>query len=87
MARKMTGKIPTRDEFHIITNGEQTEYNYFTLLKGKQSPYDVKVEFQNADPLGLVEYANRYTSSSNQVWCVFDIDYTYEEGRLILHHQ
>lgn len=79
----MTGKIPARNKFYIITNGEQTEYNYFTLLKGYKSPYDVKVEFQNADPLGLVQYAEKYVKVSNQVWCVFDIDYTHKDKRLV----
>ena len=32
MSRK-TKKINTRDKFYIITNGEQTEKNYFDLLK------------------------------------------------------
>lgn len=71
-----------RDKFYIITNGKRTEYNYFTLLKSKKSIYDVKVEFTNSDPYGLVEYARQYVPESNQVWVVFDVDNSYKEGRL-----
>ena len=77
MARR-SDRFTARNVFYIITNGEQTEYNYFKLLKAKRSVYDVKIIFENADPLGLVQYAE-----ANQVWCVFDIDYTYKDKRLI----
>lgn len=80
---RKSDRLKTRDVFYIITNGEQTECNYFTLLKAKRSVYDVKVIFENADPVGLVKYAKRYVDDANQVWCVFDIDYTYKENRLI----
>ncbi|MDE5976926.1 MAG: RloB family protein [Turicibacter sp.] len=82
MARK-SDKLVVRNKFFIITNGEQTEYNYFTLLKAKRSVYDVKVIFENADPLGLVQYAQRFVLEANQVWCVFDIDDTYKDKRLV----
>lgn len=60
----------------------RTEYNYFTLLKSKKSIFDVKVEFTNSDPQGLVEYARQYVPDANQVWVVFDVDNSYKEGRL-----
>ena len=82
MARK-TGKINARDTFYIITNGERSEKNYFDLLKSYKSIYDVKVEYENRDPLGLVEFAVRYRKDANQVWCVFDIDASHKEERLI----
>ncbi len=82
MARR-SDRLTARNLFYIITNGEQTEYSYFKLLKSKRSVYDVKIIFQNADPLGLVQYAQRYIPEANQVWCVFDIDYTYKDKRLI----
>lgn len=82
MARK-TGKISARNTFYILTNGAQTEYNYFNLLKSYKSIYDVKVEYVNRDPLGLVEFAANYRNGANQVWCVFDIDASHEENRLI----
>lgn len=77
------GKRPTRNEFYIITNGKNTEYNYFDLLKSKRSIYDVKIIFENADPVGLVRAATRYLPNSNQVWIVFDIDFTFDDGRLV----
>lgn len=81
MARK-SNKLITRELFYIITNGAQTENNYFHLLKTKHSIYDVKIIFQNLDPLKLVQFAQTLVKDANQVWCVFDIDHTYEEKRL-----
>lgn len=82
MARK-TNTIPIRNKFYIITNGRETEKNYFELLKSKKSIYDVSIEFQNADPLGLVNYAIDHINGANQVWIVFDIDNTHKDNRLI----
>ena len=31
----------------------------------------------------MVEYARQYVNEANQVWCVFDVDSSQEEGRLI----
>lgn len=74
--------INQRNDFYIITNGKETEKNYFEALKPKKSTYNVKVKFENADPLRLVEYAEEYLNESNQVWIVFDVDNTYKERRL-----
>lgn len=82
MAR-IIDKKSIRSKFYIITNGEKTERNYFELIKSKKSVYEVKVLFENADPLGLVNEALKYIKDANQVWIVFDIDYTYDDGRLI----
>lgn len=81
MARKKNIN-PIRDRFYIITNGRETEKNYFDLLKSKKSIYEVSVEFKNADPLRLVEYAISI-KGANQIWVVFDIDNTYSENRLV----
>lgn len=75
-------KIPVRDAFCIITNGKKTEKNYFDLVKRKRSIYKVEIKFLDADPLRLVEYAVKI-DNANQILCVFDIDNTYNEGRLI----
>ena len=83
MARKNYNTLKNRDTFYIITNGEQTEYNYFKLLKSKKSIYDVKIKFENADPLGLVQYAINNIHNANQIWCVFDIDNTHRDNRLV----
>ena len=76
-------KIKTRDTFYILTNGKETEKNYFELIKSKKSIYDVKIEYHNDDPLNLVRIASRLVKQANQVWCVFDIDNTFEENSLI----
>lgn len=82
MAR-ISNKYQARNKFYILTNGEQTEKNYFELLKAKHSIYAVKVEFVNADPLGLVEYAIRNFKDANQVWCVFDVDNSHKDNRFV----
>lgn len=76
-------KIKTRDTFYILTNGKETEKNYFELIKSKKSIYDVKIEYHNDDPLNLVRIASRLVKQANQVWCVFDIDNTFEENSLV----
>ena len=83
MARKNYGKIKSRDTFYIITKKKKTEWNYFNLLKKYKSIYKVKVVFHNSDPFGLVTFACNKAEDANQIWCVFDIDSSYEEGRLI----
>lgn len=83
MARRKSNQRKVCNELYIITNGSQTEKNYFDLLKAKRSVYSVHVIFKNADPLGLVQYAERFRKDANQIWCVFDIDYTYEDERLV----
>lgn len=81
MAR-MNKKIPSLGKFYIVTNGKSSEQNYFNLLKSKKSIYNVKAIFQNNDPMGLVEFA-KTLKDANQIWLVFDIDYTYKDKRLI----
>lgn len=74
--------LQVRNKFYILTNGKESEKNYFKLVKTKRSIYDVKIEFHNCDPLGLVKCATKLTNV-NQIWCVFDIDDTSECGTLI----
>lgn len=84
MAKRRSGQQKVRNNFYIITNGEKTEKTYFDLLKKtKRSLYSVNVIFENADPPGLVEYAKDFLKNANQVWCVFDIDYTHKDKRLV----
>lgn len=75
------GTINQKNEFLIITNGKETEVNYFKLIKKFKSFYKVKLEFQNLDPYELVKYARKYVGKLNQVWVVFDVDNTYQEGK------
>ena len=83
MARRKQNFINQRSEFYIVTNGKESEYNYFNILKSKKSTYEVKIKYANKDPLGLVRYACDFIKNANQVWVVFDIDYTFEEKRLL----
>lgn len=81
MSRKKK-QIKPKNDFYIITNGEKTENLYFNFLKCKKSLFDVHVKIQNKDPYALVQYASGFLDDANQVWCVFDVDQTYETGRL-----
>lgn len=81
MSRKKK-QIKTKNDFYIITNGEKTENLYFNLLKCKKSLFKVHIKIQNKDPFALVQYASDFLENANQVWCVFDVDQTYESGRL-----
>lgn len=74
MARRLK-KLPQRDKFTIITNGRESEKNYFEAVRrAKRSIFDIAVEFDNADPISLVQRAMRKKQTSNQVWIVFDKD-------------
>lgn len=74
MARK-TKMLSQRSKFIIITNGKESEKNYFEALRAShRSIFDIKVEFDNADPVSLVKRAIRENDRSNQVWIVFDKD-------------
>lgn len=75
--------LDERSKFYILTNGRETEKNYFDLIKSKKSIFDVKVEYQNSNPVQLVRYASQYLQEANQVWCVFDIDNNFNDGTLI----
>ena len=83
MARKQR-KLNERNKFYIFTNGESTEKNYFNLIKKNcGSIYDVTVKFLNDDPCQLVIHAAQIAKDANRIWCVFDIDNTFEEQSLI----
>ena len=75
--------LDARSKFYILTNGRETEKNYFDLIKSKKSIFDAKVEYQNSNPVQLVRYASQYLREANQVWCVFDIDNNFNDGTLI----
>ena len=75
--------LDERSKFYILTNGRETEKNYFDLIKSKKSIFDVKIEYQNSNPVQLVRYASQYLREANQVWCVFDIDNNFNDGTLI----
>ena len=75
--------LDARSKFYILTNGRETEKNYFDLIKSKKSIFDVNVEYQNSNPVQLVRYASQYLREANQVWCVFDMDNNFNDGTLI----
>lgn len=74
-----------KDTILIITNGKRTEKLYFeNLTHSFRSTYKIKVEYKNEQPDKLVDYAiSMMFNSYNQIWCIFDIDDTYEDGHLI----
>lgn len=64
MARE-TNKRKVCNNFYIITNGEQTEINYFKLLKLNKSIYNVKLKFIHGDPLTLVNKSIEFLKDAN----------------------
>lgn len=81
--RKYSSLVSLRDKFLILTNGKETEFNYFTLLKSKKSLYKVEIKFENSAPIDLVKSAKKYLDQYYKVWCVFDIDNNYIENQLV----
>ena len=74
MARKVK-KLPVRDGFVIITNGRQSEKNYFEIIRAnRKSLYKIDVRYFNDDPEGLINQAINIKNDDNRVWCVFDKD-------------
>ena len=88
MARR-SDRLIARNTFYIITNGEQTEFNYFKLLKAKRSVYDVKIIFENAEegiyvitiPEGylMVSDIEEGSYNSQPINITFTVDYSSEE--------
>lgn len=74
-----------KDTILIITNGRQTEKNYFeNLTNSFTSMFSIKVEYKNMECDEMVEYASRIKKEEyNQIWCVFDIDESHSEGHLV----
>ncbi len=83
MSRRKSNERKAKNDFYIITNGAQTESNYFDSIKAKKSIYSVRIVFSNRDPIGMIEDAKEVLPKANQVWCVFDIDYTHRDNRLV----
>ena len=80
MGRKLKN-IPVKDVMYIITNGKETEMNYFDMIRSEyQSIYKIKTKYLNDDPEGLVNYALELKDENNRVWCVFDKDYFKSES-------
>lgn len=68
-------QLAVRDEFLILTNGKQTEKNYFEAIRAHyKSIFKISVKFMNDDPVALVNHAIDEKTPRNRVWCVFDKD-------------
>ena len=68
-------QLAVRDEFLILTNGKQTEKNYFEAIRANyKSIFKISVKFMNDDPVALVNHAIAEKTPRNRVWCVFDKD-------------
>ena len=64
-----------RNEVLILTNGKESEKNYFDLInKYYKSEYKINIEFLNGDPLYLANYAIGKNNKYNQIWIVVDVD-------------
>ena len=78
------GKRVLREYFLIVTNGKETEQQYFNRIIQKMPPNTVKhieIDFQNLDPRGLAKYAReeakklyRYIETDLHIAAVFDKD-------------
>ena len=83
--KRIQRKKKIKDTILILTNGKQTEKNYFNNLTSNfKSMFTIKVKFYGKQCDELVEYASKLNKDEyNQIWCVFDIDDTFKEGHLI----
>lgn len=82
MSRR-TGFRQENNKFYIITNGKCSEKIYFELLKQKQRLFKVDIKYINGTPIDVVKTCMEYKEYANQVWALFDIDETYNEGKLL----
>lgn len=64
-----------KDEVLILTNGKDSEQNYFNLMKTKYtSPYKIKVTFLNGVPDYLARHAIEIVNKYNKIFIVTDVD-------------
>ena len=72
---KRTPYEEEKDEVLILTNGKDSEQNYFNLLKSKYtSPYKIKVTFLNGAPDYLARHAIEIVNKYNKIFIVTDVD-------------
>lgn len=76
----------TRDTILILTNGKQTEKNFFNNITSYyRTMFAIEVKFLNEQCDDLVKHAIQVDREKyNQIWCVFDIDDSLEEGHLLI---
>lgn len=82
--RRTQKQRQVRNTILIITNGKETEQNYFNSIKACfDSIFTINVEFKNKQCDELVQYACSLEATAyNQIWCLFDIDDAQKEGHL-----
>lgn len=74
MAKRIS-KEEEKDEVLILTNGKDSEQNYFNLMKSKYiSPYKIKVTFLNGAPDYLVKHAIDIVNKYNKIFVITDVD-------------
>jgi len=74
MAKRIS-KEEEKNEVLILTNGKDSEQNYFNLIKSKYiSPYTIKVTFLNGAPDYLVRHAIDIVNKYNKIFVVTDVD-------------
>ncbi len=74
MAKRIS-KEEEKDEVLILTNGKDSEQNYFNLMKSKYiSPYKINVKFLNGAPDYLVRHAIDIVKKYNKIFVVTDVD-------------
>lgn len=71
-------KKPSREErtLILIVSSEKTEPAYFSgLNRHLANPaYKLKITGRGEDPKKLVQFASKYRSEYDHVWCVVDVD-------------
>lgn len=78
-------KIKISNDFVILVNGK-TEKLYFDAVKEiykNETPYSLKVLQKSGTPLTLVQEAIKIRQGYRNIWCVFDIDDSFEENNLL----
>ena len=74
MAKRIS-KEEEKNEVLILTNGKDSEQNYFNFMKSKYiSPYKIKVTFLNGAPDYLVRHAIDIVNKYNKIFVVTDVD-------------
>ncbi|MCF2148043.1 RloB family protein [Desmonostoc muscorum LEGE 12446] len=79
--RRRSGNKKSRDNFLIVVEGQETEYNYFNALKQdlKLSTTDIRiVSASGGDPLKIIDKTCSLVQENklefDRVFCVFDDD-------------
>lgn len=91
MSRRKPGNRSIKTFIHLCVEGQATEKEYFEALNSEprmRNKVTFKIRKVEPDPLQLVEEAKALAMGSgmdetDQVWCVFDVEYPIRHGRLM----